>query len=66
MLVITRKTLERIYCHWPTLPPMAITVIQIWGDKVRLGFDAPQDISILRDDAIKLDPPQRTKAPAKK
>ena len=52
MLVLSRKKDESIVIN----DNIVITVVDIRGDKVRLGFDAPKDIPIHRRevyDAIK-------------
>lgn len=33
-----------------------VTVADVRGSKVKLGFDAPRHVQIVRDDAIKTDP----------
>ena len=52
MLVLSRKKNESIVIN----DNIIITVVEIRGDKVRLGFDAPKDVPIHRQevyDAIK-------------
>ncbi len=52
MLVLSRKKDESIVIN----DNIVITVVDIRGDKVRLGFDAPKDVPIHRRevyDAIK-------------
>ena len=52
MLVLSRKKNESIIIN----DNIVITVVEIRGDKVRLGFDAPKDVPIHRQevyDAIK-------------
>ena len=52
MLVLSRKKNESIIIN----DNIVVTVVDIRGDKVRLGFDAPKDIPIHRKevyDAIK-------------
>jgi carbon storage regulator len=46
MLVLSRKVGERIMIG----PNVAVTVIEIQGDRVRLGFDAPHHIPIHRQE----------------
>ena len=46
MLVLSRREGERIRLGDSTM----ITVIQLTGGRVRLGIDAPSDISIVRDE----------------
>jgi carbon storage regulator len=52
MLVLTRKTDESIIIR----DNIAVTVIEIRGDRVRLGIEAPRDVPVHRRevyDAIK-------------
>jgi len=54
MLVLSRKKDERIMVG----DDVVITVVDIRGDKVRLGFDAPRDVEVHREEvyeAIKRD-----------
>jgi carbon storage regulator len=44
MLVLTRKSGEKIHIG----ADIVVTVLEINGNKVRIGFDAPGDIAILR------------------
>lgn len=46
MLVLTRKRNERIVIG----DDIVITVVEIRGDKVRLGFDAPKEIPVHRQE----------------
>ena len=49
MLVLSRKRNERIRIN----DDIIVQVVDIRGDKVRLAFDAPQDISIHREEVWK-------------
>ncbi|MHC4879288.1 MAG: carbon storage regulator CsrA [Planctomycetota bacterium] len=49
MLVLTRKTNERIRIG----DSIVITVVEVRGDKVRLGIDAPRDIPVHREEVHK-------------
>ena len=49
MLVLSRKKQETLYIG----QDVAITVVDIRGDKVRLGITAPRELAIRRDDMIK-------------
>ncbi len=66
MLVLTRKTNESI-CIGPGIEVM---VVAVRGNRVRLGFRAPSDVSIQRKERLnRADPqpaasPQREAAPA--
>lgn len=46
MLVLSRKTSERIRIG----TDIVITVVKIAGNKVRLGFEAPREIKVVRDE----------------
>lgn len=48
MLILERKRDERIDILGGLI---TIVVVDIRGDKVRLGVEAPRDISVVRDDA---------------
>jgi carbon storage regulator len=50
MLVLTRKPGEKIII--PQLN-VTITVVGIQGDRVNLGFEAPRNIPIARDEVYK-------------
>ena len=54
MLVLTRKKNESIIIN----NDITVVVVEIRGDKVRLGIDAPREVSVHRDEiyqAIKRD-----------
>ena len=44
MLVLTRKLMEKIYIG----DTICVTVVRIEGDQVRIGIDAPREISVVR------------------
>lgn len=46
MLVLTRRKNERIRIG----ESIVVTVVEIRGDKVRIGIDAPQDIPVHREE----------------
>ncbi|MFO0957125.1 MAG: carbon storage regulator CsrA [Isosphaeraceae bacterium] len=46
MLVLTRKVGERIMIG----ESIVLTVVRIQGDKIRLGIDAPQEVTIHREE----------------
>ncbi len=50
MLVLTRRDSEKIVVRLPDGRIVAITVCEIRGDKVRLGFEAAADIVIHRQE----------------
>lgn len=63
MLILTRRLHEVIYIYPDDLPPdmtvaelfadgqIAIEVLGITGNQVRIGIDAPEKLTVLRDDA---------------
>ncbi len=48
MLVLTRKTNQSIMIG----DDIEITVLSVSGDKVRIGIEAPRDISVFRREVI--------------
>jgi carbon storage regulator CsrA len=50
MLILARKRSEGITISHPA-GDIHLVVIEILGDKARLGFSAPREIAIVRDDA---------------
>ncbi len=46
MLVLSRKRFESIQIG----DDVKLTIVEIRGDRVRLGFDAPRDITIHRQE----------------
>lgn len=49
MLVLSRKKNERIVIG----ENIVITIVEIKGDKLRIGIDAPKDIPVDRDEVRK-------------
>lgn len=63
MLVLSRKKNESVVIN----DDIIVSVVEIRGDKVRLGFDAPQQVSVHRRevyDAIKKRDPRLSREPA--
>lgn len=50
MLVLSRKKDERIILKVPGMDDVAVTVVRIDGGKVRLGIEAPEDVTIIRSE----------------
>lgn len=50
MLVLSRKTNERIVIAAGTPFETVVAVVEIRGDKVRLGIDAPPGITVNRQE----------------
>lgn len=59
MLVLSRKRGQSIQ----VAPGITITVKQISGSRVILGFDAPSDVRIVREEIRDADPRHATKQP---
>jgi carbon storage regulator len=63
MLVLSRKRDERIVIG----ENIVITVVEVRGDKVRLGIDAPSEVPVHRQevlDAMRRSDPQQKTPPA--
>jgi carbon storage regulator CsrA len=57
MLVVTRKTNERIFCTVPTNEGNVLIAIKVCdirreGAKVRIGIQAPANVKIVREDLM--------------
>ena len=52
MLVLSRKLNEKIILGGldSSLPEITLVVVEIKGDKVRLGIEAPKDVSVHRQE----------------
>lgn len=50
MLVLSRKTNESIVVTLPDGRDVVLTVVEIRGDKVRLGITAARDIAVHREE----------------
>lgn len=48
MLVLSRKSTERIQIG----DSVVVTVLEIKGNKVRIGIDAPKEIHVLRSELL--------------
>ena len=48
MLVLTRRRGERVLIG----EDIHVTVVEVWGNQVRLGIHAPKDVRIVRDDLL--------------
>ena len=51
MLVLTRKLMEKLFIG----EDICVTIVRIEGGQVRLGIDAPRDVSVVRSELV----PQR-------
>ncbi len=57
MLVLSRKVGEKIRIG----DDVTIVLVDIRGIKARIGIEAPDDVRIVRDDAIETEPRERNK-----
>ena len=48
MLVLTRKLLEKLYIG----DNICVTVVRLEGGQVRLGIDAPREVSVVRAELV--------------
>lgn len=48
MLVLTRKASQKIVIG----EDISITIVRIDGNRVRIGIDAPQDVTIQREELL--------------
>jgi len=52
MLVLTRRVGESILIKLPTGEQITVTVLEVKGNQIRIGTDAPDDISIVREELL--------------
>jgi carbon storage regulator len=57
MLVLTRKLMEKLFIG----DDICVTVVRLEGGQVRLGIDAPREVSVVRAELV----PERALAHAK-
>jgi carbon storage regulator len=48
MLVLTRKLMEKLYIG----EDICVTVVRLEGGQVRLGIDAPREVSVVRAELV--------------
>jgi carbon storage regulator len=58
MLVLTRRVNERIVIG----DDVTVTVLEVRGDQVRLGIDAPRDVRVFREEVLHREPPTSSEA----
>ena len=51
MLVLTRRINERIMIG----DDIVVTVLEVHGDQVRIGIDAPREIKVFREEVLERD-----------
>jgi len=54
MLILTRRIGESLVIDNPVSggEPITVTVLGVKGNQIRIGIDAPKDITILREELI--------------
>ena len=57
MLVLTRKLMERLFIG----DDICVTVVRLEGGQVRLGIDAPREVSVVRAELVPDRPAPRTR-----
>jgi len=55
MLVLTRRLGETLINELPAGEQIQVTVLSIKGNQVRIGTDAPDDVSIVREELLEYD-----------
>jgi carbon storage regulator len=61
MLVLTRKLMERLFIG----DDICVTVVRLEGGQVRLGIDAPREVSVVRAELVPERPPPRSRPAAR-
>ena len=56
MLILTRRVGETIIIKLPTGEQITVTVLGVKGNQVRIGTDAPEEITIMREELLEPDP----------
>ncbi len=58
MLVLTRKLMERLFIG----DNICVTVVRLEGGQVRLGIDAPREVSVVRAELVPERPAPRSRS----
>lgn len=53
MLILTRKVNESVICKLPDGIEIEITIFEMTSTRASIGFKAPDEISIVRDELVK-------------
>lgn len=56
MLILTRRVNESVVITHPDGTEVTVTVLGMVGNQIRLGFEAPKEVKILRDNAVDRSP----------
>ena len=52
MLILTRRPGESLIIELPTGERITVTVLEVKGNQIRIGTDAPDDIAIVREELL--------------
>jgi len=52
MLILTRRPGETLIIELPTGEQIQVKVLEVKGNQVRIGTDAPDDIAIVREELL--------------
>ncbi|MFC1772610.1 carbon storage regulator [Pseudomonadota bacterium] len=55
MLVVTRRPGESLVIELPTGEQIKVTILALKGNQVRIGTDAPPEVTILREELLESD-----------
>ena len=55
MLILSRRIGESIIIETPAGERITVTVLGVKGNQVRIGTDAPDDVSIMREELLESD-----------
>ena len=55
MLILTRRPGESLVIELPTGKHIKVTVLALKGNQVRIGTDAPPEVTILREELLESD-----------
>ena len=56
MLILTRRVNESVIITHPDGTEITVSVLGMVGNQARLGFNAPKEVQILRDNAVERSP----------
>ena len=52
MLILTRRVGESLRIS----DDIVVTIVEVNGNQVRVGIEAPQDVTVLREELVQTDP----------
>jgi len=56
MLILTRRPGETLIIETPAGERIEVTVLEVKGNQVKIGTDAPNDIAIVREELLEKSP----------